>query len=814
MTKRTDSSGATRGHDERLALATRLRQVDLTMERRREKQILYGWLDAFSHRPSQILVIEGPDGSGKAQLLKKAARRSQNRNILFVSKDAREADGPYGIFGAWIEAIRLSDLPANVAQELSAFVSTRRMLSVLTGQTNDLPTQAGWRLPSPDRGSEQKDQLTAELVRFFTITARHRPLLLAVSNYDRLEPGTQSLVERVFAGLSQAPVGLITTANTDSIAAVPLISSFDATTLSVAPLNTLQIQGLLRQVCKRHHLTDAFTQNLEQRTEGIPSRVLLTLWYLIETRYLVFTKNGWGAPAAIPWASLPEDLHRQVATRVTEVSKDAAALLKGLAIASHHASLSQILEMLDWDRDRFDTARNEINAVFPVLSPVSARLEPLVSTGILSAVRAHCTTPAEQEAWSHRIASFLADSARPNLHEEIAEIYDAGGRGDAALTYRIAAAHRAKSIACYDRAAHNLREGLRHCEPETGLHARLLLRLGDVQSLRGETVEARQCADDATRIATTIGSLRLEADAKFFLSGLETSEGNLAEGLVKLDQSLALYKASGRKDGLLAVLGRMATVYRELRMWPQSDAINDEMLTLAELESNPLRLATSHINAAISMAVRGERSRAAENLYRSLRLCRKHGYWDLITFALIDFADAIRAGSDTRDLDRYYVAAVASARRRFDEIRELEALYKLAESYIAGKAHRKARTTAHQVIEQAEARGETRYRGEATRIAGICAWKQGNSEEAGRLFSSALEIAESSGDERIRAKTLADKGDWASAVIPDQAEAAWREARNIFCRLGMSAEVLRMDRNLIRHTYEHARPPARYSHAV
>jgi tetratricopeptide (TPR) repeat protein len=806
--------GALRAQDERLSIGTRLRQVDLTLERRREKQALYGWLDAFAHRSSQLLIIEGDAGSGKSQFIKKACRRSHNRNVLLVTNDARKTSGPFGLFRSWIEDIRQSDLPASVAQELSAFVNTRRLLSLLCGQTNDLPTQASWRLPSAMRGTERKDQLTAELVRFFRIFSRHRPLVLAVSNFDRLDDETRALVKRVFCSLANSPVGFIITTNPGSTTTQDLAARLDHTRLSIPPLNLMQIQGLIRQICKRHQLSDRFIGQLGDQTQGNPTNILLTLWYLIDARYVVYAETGWSAPAAIPWASLPTDLHRQLATRMVETSSDAGALLKGLAIAEHHVAAPRLLDMLGWNRERFNTVRDQINLIFPVFSPLAVEMEAMVSMSLLRSIREYCITSTERAGWCHRIAGYLADSGQPAIHEEIAEVYDAGGRGDASLTYRIAAGHRAKSVACYNRAAYNLEEGLKHCDPESALYARLLIRLGDVQSLRGMIDEARSCAESATRIAKAVGSLRLEADAKFFLAGLETSEGALTEGLVKLDQSLALYKAAGRGDGQLSVLSRMATVYRELRMWPQSDAINDEMLALAELESNPLRLATSQVNAAISSAIQGERQRAAEHLYRALRICRKNGYWDLITHALIDFADAIKAGADNRDLDRYYVSAVASARRRFDEVRELEALYKLSASYLAVNAHRKARAAADQVILQAEMSGETRYRGEAIRIAGICASKHDNSDEASKLFTQALEISESTGDEGLKARTLADKGDWAATKHPDLAESVWREARNIFCRLRENTEVLRMDRNLIKHTYEHARAPERYSQAV
>ena len=43
-----EKSTETRERDERLSAMSRLRQVDLTLDRRKEKQLLYGWLDTFA----------------------------------------------------------------------------------------------------------------------------------------------------------------------------------------------------------------------------------------------------------------------------------------------------------------------------------------------------------------------------------------------------------------------------------------------------------------------------------------------------------------------------------------------------------------------------------------------------------------------------------------------------------------------------------------------------------------------------------------------------------------------------------------------
>ena len=396
--------------------------------------------------------------NGKSQFLKKAARRSQNRNILLITTDARKARGPFGVFRQWIEKIQSLDLPASVTQELSALVNTRRLLSLLTGQTNDLPAMAGWLLPSPDCGDEQKDQLTVELVRFFSIVSRHRPLVLGVANFDAQDDESQQLAHRVLKGLLSCTVGLILTVDNESLAVERLPSELDITRLAIGPLNAIQSQGLIRQICKQHQLTNAFVEALSAHTAGNPARLLLTLWYLIEANHVVYTKTGWVAPSRVIWASLPLDLHHEVAFRLVALPPESSTLLKGMAAAGHLLDLPSLLHTMGWDRKRFSAAREEVNQVFPVFRASELEMESLVSTAILRSVHNDCTTETERVSWCLRIAAYLADSGGVTIHQEVAEMYEGGGRGEAALTYRIAAAHRAKSVACFDRAANNLEQ--------------------------------------------------------------------------------------------------------------------------------------------------------------------------------------------------------------------------------------------------------------------------------------------------------------------------------------------------------------------
>ncbi len=107
----------------------------------------------------------------------------------------------------------------------------------------------------------------------------------------------------------------------------------------------------------------------------------------------------------------------------------------------------------------------------------------------------------------------------------------------------------------FDRAANNLERALQNCKEENGLRARLLIRLADIQHLRRNDIESRACAESATLIAKKTGSLKLEAEAKYFLSGLETAAGALAEGIAKLAQSLALSRQPRRETANSASSG-------------------------------------------------------------------------------------------------------------------------------------------------------------------------------------------------------------------------------------------------------------------
>jgi hypothetical protein len=444
-----EKSTETRERDERRSAMSQLRQVDLTLDRRKEKQLLYGWLDTFALKQNQICLIEGQSGSGKAQFLTKATRRSRNRNVLLISQDARQAAGPFGLIRAWVEAVCDADLPASVAQALSAFVNTRSVLAVLAGHTSDQPTSAGWQLPSTDEGDDLRKQLVTELVRFFRIVCDQRPLLLAVSNYDALDTETQTLILRIVSGLKSCPAGLILTVEEGSLVASSLSPHFELTQLRIPALTTVQVQGLLLQVCKRHRLQHTFVETIREQTKGNAARILLTLWYLIDNSQLIFTKAGWAAPSRIQWKAIPADLHLEVATRIVGLSQDAGLLLKGLATGVSLLSLPRLLGMLKWDRKRFGVVSTQINAIYPVFQTSELSLEPAISSKTLLAIRDHCTSDTERATWSSRIADTMADTGSASHHEELALLYEAIGKTEAALTYRIAAAHKAKTVTCF-----------------------------------------------------------------------------------------------------------------------------------------------------------------------------------------------------------------------------------------------------------------------------------------------------------------------------------------------------------------------------
>ena len=258
----------------------------------------------------------------------------------------------------------------------------------------------------------------------------------------------------------------------------------------------------------------------------------------------------------------------------------------------------------------------------------------------------------------------MADTGSASHHEELALLYESIGKTEAALTYRIAAAHTAKTVTCFESAAKNLEAGLSHCAAHTALHARLLIRLADINLLRNRNPEARKNVSESIRIAKKARSLKLEADAKYTMARLETMEGALAE------------------------------------------------------------------------------------------------------------------------------------------------------VYLSTGAHSLARAAARKVIVLAEPQGPSSILGDANRLAGFCAANQGDQNEAERYFAEATGIGEQCKDELLKARTLADRGDSEVIKKPAKAEALWREARSIFCRLGENSQVLRLDRSLVRHTFEHASRPLRYSEAV
>jgi len=135
---------------------------------------------------------------------------------------------------------------------------------------------------------------------------------------------------------------------------------------------------------------------------------------------------------------LPDNVQAQAAQRVLEFSSGASSLLKGIAIAAGHIDLGTLLRLTGLDRQNYNEARDEIKDVFPVFSTSETKLEPIASPGFLKAVR-DGATQTERAAWSHRIASHLAESG---LSVHLDEIHDLEGLSKLTDAYLTSGSHR------------------------------------------------------------------------------------------------------------------------------------------------------------------------------------------------------------------------------------------------------------------------------------------------------------------------------------------------------------------------------------
>ncbi len=576
-----------------------------------ETGVLKGVLDRLASGEGAALLVSGEAGVGKSALMQWMLAEATARGMLAVEVTVSRLEGAVRPLLAGARRIvppdfTVSGLPGDVAARL------------LHG---DGPWEAGTR-----------QQVVWMVAQIFETIGRGRPLVIAVENAQEADLEDARLLKDLLLHLPSKGVLMsvaFRTHDSDSSSAGAAAAGLHEIaavgglrTLELGPLTPEAIHMLLEQHTHASHIEPSVAQRLVGFANGNPLLAIEMLHHLSAMGSVVTDGSSLRSSAAWDGATLPARFHELVERRLAGLPEAQRALLDAAAV----------------DGRLFDGEALEAVLGRPLLD-ILRDLQRLYRERRLVEPQGEgyrFTSPLLQEVLYEEIAPALRRAIHRKLAEHLeqrGDIVDAGRIGvhweQAGLPQR-AAPHLMRAAAAAARRQEKLRLiDLCHragvepgkIDPETaGGHLDTLLRLAAALRELGRTDEMERVYDDMLAgVTQKEGRCRIlvrRSLAHYYTRGVDSVDQAF---LVDAAATLPLSVEAGNAKMLLGLVAK-----KQGRLAEAETAFRAADADFRAIGDDGLRTAT--VNQIAALAMRSERHRDAEELYREAgALARRTG---------------------------------------------------------------------------------------------------------------------------------------------------------------------------------------------
>ncbi|HEX2053514.1 MAG TPA: AAA family ATPase [Actinomycetota bacterium] len=507
------------------------------LERRREIGVLTEALDGLSGGAGRLLVIEGPAGIGKTQVLAAAAELARARRFAVLSARATELETPFA-FGV-VRQLFEGPLRAATADQRA------RLLEGAAGASGSL-LLSGLGVPAPELSGVN---LLHALFWLTSNLAAMKPLLVVLDDAQWADIPSLRLLGYLSNRMDGLAALLLVSVRSGEQLPDPLVELLAAGRCESLPLAPLTEAGtrLFLQTRLSGLVDDELARACFEATHGNP--------FLLNE--LVRTLPSGGLRGRRPYEISVPSVTRSVLRRLERLGPDAEALAAAVALWGAEAELRQAAEVASLELERAGRAADAlaVAGIFRPGRPLDFE-HPLVRTAVYSHL------PAAGRSTGHRqVASILRRESAPP--EKVAShLVPTEPSGDESVVVELTAgAESALARGAPDEARRYLERALR--EPPGPVHmGRVLQRLGAaemrvdpasaVSHLSAALEAARGDIDMKGRVLLDLVTAHLhagtveeaEAVARPVITALQTSNRELAlrleaELLIALRQGLA-----------------------------------------------------------------------------------------------------------------------------------------------------------------------------------------------------------------------------------------------------------------------------------
>jgi class 3 adenylate cyclase/tetratricopeptide (TPR) repeat protein len=661
--------------------------------RDREVEQLRQTLDRAASGHGQLVALVGEPGVGKSRLVREVTHSHRTVDWLVLQSGAVS----YGKATPYLPVIELlkgycqiedRDDPRRVREKVigkllnldDALKPTLPALLALLDVPGEDPQ---WdRLDPAQRRQRTLDAIKRLLVR----ESQVQPLLVIVEDLHWIDTETQALLDIVIDSLPTARLFLLVNYRPEYQHGWGSKTYY--TQLRLDPLAPANAQAFLETLLGRDPTLDDLKDRLIARTEGNPFFLEESVRTLVETGALAGERGAYRLAMALPSIQVPTSVQAILAARIDRLLPGDKALLQTASVVGTDVPFTLLRAIAGSGEDELRTMLGRLQAAELLYeSRIFPDLEYTFQHALTHDVTYGSLLQERRRSLHNLIVATIEELHADRLPEYIDRLAHHALLGEAwekAVTYLWQAGAKAAARSAYREAVSDFEQALTALThlPETretqeqGIDLRfdlrgVLLPLAQVRPIEGYLREAEALArtlDDPRRlgwvsaymcshhlqsgggvtearpfaqrveaIGETLGDIRLQVAARYYLASVSSHSGDLRGTEHHSRRLLESLPADPRRElfGLVlfpAVLSHIswARSLAERGAFDEGYVHGQEAIRLAERLDHPNSLGQSCVSLAHVDSVRGEWSRATPLLERALALSRE---WNLTIVA-------------------------------------------------------------------------------------------------------------------------------------------------------------------------------------
>jgi predicted ATPase len=578
------------------------------------------------------LLLSGPGGIGKSELLRAIVARAEERGFRVATGRALpdELPAPFSLVRDLVAS--LSDgSPHRSDDELPTSANFPGLFIPLADEAPPRPQRAA----APSGGSQSSDELErilaplgrttieglgagrdrhyARLVDHFLDLARDRPLLLAIDDLPYADRSSLEFLWRLATDLAGAPLAIVATAGEDADApevAREIVGALGGSiSFRAFVLRPLTVPELAEFVTWLQHGTAPPPADVERwyaQTDGNPLFV----------EQLVRSAFGGGPPDASVTDRAP-DLVTVLLGRIRALDDTERRVLTYGAILGREFDFPRLAIVAGVEEERLTEALDRL-VLAGLLREKGGEVYEFVSEAVRASVYAELTET-RRRILHRRVGTSLEERGGTSTFELARQFY-LGRDYPKTVEYNLRAAQAATRSFAFDAATSHLARALeaerRRPDRDPRREVRLLTESGRLLHETGDLLRSEELLGQAVELARADPTHELELGrALLALAWTRVDRGLYPAAETLAQEAVGILSHAGTQRDLLSAHRVLGNVYWRIADQPRAEAHQRIALEIAEREGTPIErghalvdvanalfpLGREHFDAALAM---------------------------------------------------------------------------------------------------------------------------------------------------------------------------------------------------------------------